>query len=211
MQFVNKTMRTTIAIAGMFLAFGQLAALAQVAPSPSPLPLPRSTGIVSLTPQWSELTVLQQQSLQPLATSWDTLANGHRKKWLVLAKNYPTMPAAEQTKLHSRMAEWAALTPRERELARLNFAETKKSPTPDRAANWETYKALTPEERKALASTAASKPAGAAVAIKPAAAGKLAPIPVTRHTAPQIRLQENAKGTIDRNTLLPIAPAARSN
>jgi hypothetical protein len=49
-----------------------------------------------------------------------------KSKWLAMAQNYLGLAPAEQAKLQSRMAEWAALNPQERERARLNFAETKK-------------------------------------------------------------------------------------
>ena len=162
--------------------------------------------IVSSTPAWSQLSATQQQSLMPLAGGWDSFSDAHRRKWIALAQNYHTIAPAERDKLHSRMAKWAALKPRERELARLNFAVTKKLASPDRAANWDTYNALSAEERKQLAARAASKPTGAAIPIKPITPGKLAPVNVTRHTALPIRLEESSKATIDRNTLLPTRP-----
>jgi len=107
--------------------------------------------------------------------------------------------------MHARMAEWAALKPKEREQARLNFAETKKIAPTDRAANWEAYQALSPEERKELANKAKKKPASAALAVKPVPPEKLAAVPVTRLTPEPVRDRLWAKQAIDRNTLLPIA------
>ena len=101
------------------------------------------------------------------------------------------------------MAEWAALNPKDRELARQNFAETKKIAPSERAANWEAYQALSPEEKQKLAERGARKPVGAAVAIKPAPANKLAKVPVTRHTPESERAQATSKQAVDRNTLLP--------
>jgi hypothetical protein len=163
---------------------------------------------VSFTPNWSDLTATQKQSLQPLANAWNGLSDGHRRKWIALAKNYPTLAPAEQATLHSRMAEWAALKPRERERARLNFVETKKLPVPDRASNWEAYKALSPEERQKLAEGAAVKRAGAAATVKPVSPEKLTVVPVTRNTPQPLRELEMSKQQgIDRKTLLPLAPA----
>ncbi|OGB34581.1 MAG: hypothetical protein A3F78_01540 [Burkholderiales bacterium RIFCSPLOWO2_12_FULL_61_40] len=144
--------------------------------------------------------------MRPLSGTWDTLGDGHKRKWIALAKNYTTMARAEQAKLHSRMADWAALTPRERELARINFVETKKLSPPDRASKWEAYKALSPEARRKLAKKAVVAPKGAAAAIKPAPADKLAVVPVTRHTTQIEREMVNSKLSIDRNTLLPLPP-----
>ena len=60
------------------------------------------------------------------------------------------MSGAEQAKLHSRMTEWAALSPQQRTQARLNFAETKQLSPDDKKAKWEAYQAL-PPGRKAQA------------------------------------------------------------
>lgn len=149
---------------------------------------PAATGPVAraivpaTTTKWTSLDASQQKALSPLSKSWDTLSEGQKRKWIAIAKSYPTLPAADQEKMHSRMVEWAALTPKDRELARLNFAQTKDVAKTDRAATWEAYQALSPEEKQKLASTAAGKPVGAAVAPKPVAKDKLAAVPVTRHT-----------------------------
>lgn len=171
-------------------------------------PLPVVLGASAFAPKWSALSGAQQESLRPLSATWDTLGDVHKRKWIALAKNYTAMAPAEQAKLHSRMAEWAALNPRERELARLNFVETKKLSAPDRASNWEAYKALSPEERQKLAKKAAVAPKGAATTIKPIPSDKLAAVPVTRHTTQIEREMVNSKQSIDRNTLLPLRTRA---
>jgi len=161
-----------------------------------------------LTPAWTDLSAAQRQSLQPLAGTWNTLGDGHKRKWLAVAQNYANLGPAEQAKMHSRMAEWAALKPRDREQARLNFAEAKKVEPAKRAANWEAYQALSPEEKQKLANKATAKPAGAAVATKPlVTASKLTPVPITRHTPEEERSKITAQQQVDPNTLLPlIAP-----
>ena len=169
-----------------------------------------ATPVISL-PNWQELTPQQRDSLQPLSGSWNAMADGHKRKWLAMAQNYDHMGAPEREKLHARMAEWSALKPKEREQARLNYAETrKKIPASERAANWEAYQALSPEEKQELASKAKRKPGGAAVAVKPVPKDKLASVPVTRRTPEEAKASRNAKKAIDRNTLLPLAqrPAA---
>lgn len=155
---------------------------------------------------WTDLSTPQRQSLQPLATTWDTLSDGHKRKWIAVAQNYANLGPAEQEKMHSRMAEWAALKPRDRELARLNFAEAKKVEPAKRAANWEAYQALSPEEKQKLANKATGKPTGAAVSTKPlATASKLTPVPITRHTPEDERSKITAQQQVDPNTLLPLA------
>jgi hypothetical protein len=184
-----------IGLAGTPAAYGQ---------SSSPAPaITRQAEATSMP--WTDLSPAQRTSLQPLEASWSTLADGHKRKWLALAQNYPNLGAAEQAKLHSRMAEWAALKPRDRELARLNFAESKKLTPAARAANWEAYQALSPEEKQKLASKAAVKPTGAAVASK-SPANKLTAVPVTRLTPESERSKVAAQQLpVDRNTLLPVA------
>ena len=114
----------------------------------------------------------------------------------------------EQEKLHSRMAEWAALSPKDRELARLNFAQSKTVAKSDRAANWEAYQALSPDERQKLAQGAKVKPVGAAVAVKPVAPEKLTAVPLTRHTPEPERAAAVLQRPINRNTLLPLPPSS---
>lgn len=158
---------------------------AQTAANQAPLAAQTAQQIPSS--KWASLDAAQQRALGPLAQSWGTLSEGQRRKWIAIAKNYPSLSAVDQEKMHSRMVEWAALTPKDRELARLNFAQTKGVSKTDRAADWEAYQALSPEEKKKLASAAVTKPVGAAVAPKPAARDKLAAVPVTRHTPEEQR------------------------
>jgi hypothetical protein len=151
-------------------------------------------------PRWNELSEKQRKILHPLGATWNTLGTSRKEKWLVIANNYPNLSPAEQSKLTSRMAEWAALKPHEREQARLNFADTKKISPSTRAANWEAYQALSPEDRQKLASQAAGKPAGAAIVVKPVAPNKLTTVPFTRHTPTNVR---PSMTQLDPNTLLP--------
>lgn len=156
-------------------------------------------------PAWTDLSAAQRQSLQPLAGTWNTLGDGHKRKWLAVAQNYAKLAPAEQAKMHSRMAEWAALKPKDREQARLNFAEAKKVEPAKRAANWEAYQALSPEEKQKLAEKAAGKPAGAAVTTKPlVTASKLTPVPITRRTPEEERAKITAQQQVNPNTLLPV-------
>lgn len=171
------------------------------------------------SPTWRELTPAQQSSLKPLAANWASIGEGQKRKWLALSKNYPSLPAPEQAKLHSRMTEWTSLSQQQRTQARLNFAETKKLSPGEKTANWQAYQALSPEDRQKLAATATPKPAGAAAAVKPVAPQKLAVVPLTRQDTKYAA--EGAPGTpgspaVDRNTLLPrqsfaAEPAVRKN
>ena len=154
-------------------------------------------------PQWNELTASQQAVLQPLAMVWNSLGLLQKKKWINLAKDFPARTPENQARLQERMVQWAALTPRERELARLNFAQTKKLSADERAASWAAYQELSAEEKARLAATAARKPTGSAVAIAPTPNDKLTAIPITRHTSAPSDSAALLKPQLDPNTLLP--------
>jgi hypothetical protein len=162
-------------------------------------------------PTWAELSPPQRQSLAPLAATWSTLTEGHKRKWLALSRNYPNLPPGEQARVHSRMAEWAALSPQQRTQARLNFAESKTVPTQDKKADWEAYQALPPEEKRKLAAgAAAAKPAPppTAVAVQPVPEQKLTKVPKPRKQdlgSPRIA---GVPTQVDQNTLLPQPGAA---
>ena len=123
---------------------------------------------------------MQQQTLKPLASSWATLSEAHKRKWIEISKNYPLLQPEGQATMHSRMSEWAALSPQQRAEARLNFAKTKELSkqlsAEEKKAKWETYQALSAEEKQKLAAKASPRPIGAAPAVKPVAPQKLAVI-----------------------------------
>ena len=133
---------------------------------------------------------MQQQSLKPLAASWNGISEGQKRKWLELSKGYPSLSPADQAVMHSRMNEWVAMSPQQRAVARLNFAKTKELSdqlTPDeKKAKWQTYQALSPEEKAKLAAKAVPKPSGAATAIKPVAPQKLAVTPKSVPPLPSV-------------------------
>lgn len=169
------------------------------------------TATTDLEPRWEQLSPIEQQALQPLASVWSSLAQGHRRKWQALAKNFPALNDADREKLQGRMAQWAALKPKEREQARLNFAQTKKLPPDARTATWEAYQALSEDERRAFLEQAPKKPSGAAIAPKPVAPSKLAEVPVTRKTPEPVKASATTRPAIDRYTLLPLRDNATSN
>ena len=171
---------------------------AQVRNAPAPRP--------ESSPTWAELTPQQQQSLAPLSGTWRVLSEAHKRKWLARSQNYPTMPPGEQARLHSRMAEWAALSPQQRTQARLNFAESQKLSPDDKRAKWEAYQNLSPEEKRKLAAgAAASKPAPppTAVAEKPVPQQKLAHIPKPKKADNGSAKIAVVPGQINTTTLLP--------
>jgi hypothetical protein len=116
--------------------------------------------------------------------------------------------------MHSRMADWAALNPKDREQARLNFAQTKKTAPADRTANWEAYQALSPQDREKLAAKAKIKPAGAAIVVKPVAPEKMVAVPPPKKAQDSKQLLVENGEKLNRNTLLPlpdkVTPAAEN-
>ena len=140
-----------------------------------------ATKAATSKPAWVDLSAPQQQALKPLAAAWNSISEPQKRKWLEVSKNYPSLAPADQATMHSRMIEWVAMSPQQRAVARLNFAKTKELSnqlTPDqKKAKWETYQALSPEEKATLAAKASPKPAGAATAVKPVPVQKLAATP----------------------------------
>jgi len=148
---------------------------------------------------------MQQQTLKPLASIWATLTAARKRKWLEVSKNYPSLPPEGKAIMHSRMNEWVALSPKQRAEARLNFAKTKalskQLTAEEKKAKWETYQALSAEEKQKLAAKAPRRPTGAAPAVKPVAAQKLATLSA-RSVKPEA-------GITPKNVVTPAAMAAR--
>lgn len=164
--------------------------------------VPANPGTLS---SWNDLTPAQKVALKPLAGTWSTLSDGHRRKWLALSNNFDTMPPAERATLHSRMTEWAALTPQARSQARLNFGETRQLTAVERKTRWEAYQALTPEEKRRLAESRNTAPHSIAPAVKPVQPQKLAKVPdITAHShnAPTVVIPTPQ---VNPHTLLPLA------
>ncbi|WP_309684873.1 DUF3106 domain-containing protein [Polaromonas sp.] len=148
----------------------------------APAGVPAAAKAVASGPAWASLTPAQQQALKPLASSWNTsISEPQKRKWLEISKNYASLPPDGQATMHSRMNEWVTLSPQQRAQARLNFATTKelsKQLTPEeKKTKWESYQALSAEEKEKLAAKASPKPGGAATAVKPVAPQKLVAVP----------------------------------
>lgn len=144
------------------------------------------------TSKWARLPANQKAALQPLAAEWDNLDEAHRRKWMAMARNFDRISVQEQATLHSRMTEWASLSPRERVHARLNFAEVQRlAPEDERKAKWEAYQALSEAERKSLAEEAPPR-RGTALPVRPVPRERLAPVPPAAlqsgHGGPRIAL-----------------------
>lgn len=155
----------------------------------------------SSDPAWKDLMPAQKQALQPLAPHWDRLGEDRKRKWLVISKNYPTLSADEQAKLHRRMSKWVGLSQQQRTQARQNFKEIKTLTPEQKAAQWEAYQALSPDERRKLADQGRARPAGVATG-KSAAKPRLTQVRTVKGAASGARMAE-ATTPIQRHTLLP--------
>jgi len=200
--------RAALALAGMLL-LSLPAAAADANPELRPTattvapPLPQITA-----PKWTDLEESERQVLQPLASVWDEMSTTRRRKWRSIVKNYAQLSPVDQSKIRERMGEWALLSTKERQLARLNFAQSKNVNPQELASHWEIYQSLSEADRKALSDRTPPVPTGAAIAPKPIPKEKLAAIAVTRHSTDAERATASAERPIDRKTLLPLSPAA---
>ena len=184
---------------------------APVAPKPAASAPAAVPAVTEVGPAWSGLNPSQKTALAPLAAAWPGLSEGHKNKWLALVQKFPEMTEADRSRLHDRMVDWAALSPKDRELARLNFAQTKKLSADERIANWEAYQALPDSKKQQLLEAAPKKPVGVAVTIKPVPANKLAEVPVTRKTPEPARAAVSQRNMVDRYTLLPQNPGTKDS
>ncbi len=95
----------------------------------------------------------QKQALAPLALEWHKLTAQQRQKWLSLSKNFNKLNDEEQLTIHSRMREWATLSPRQRSQARFHFNAMPPLSAQDKRAQWEAYQALSEQEKNKLSSS----------------------------------------------------------
>jgi Protein of unknown function (DUF3106) len=109
-------------------------------------------------PKFSTLSADEQAALRPLEKDWATISADRKQKWRVLAARFPKMPADERARIQARMADWAQMTPEQRGKVRLQFQEASKSSPQNRQAQWEAYQALPADQKRELATKAASTP-----------------------------------------------------
>ena len=147
---------------------------------------------------WQQLTPSEQKILMPLRDQWVDIEPLRRQKWRDIAAIYPKLPAEQQERLRSRMAERAKMTPAQRNAARLHFGEVRQVPATERQTRWEAWQQLPEEQRRSIGTQAASTPAPAGTV--PAAVRK-APAAAQ---APQVK--SNIVATPVRSTPQPVAP-----
>lgn len=104
--------------------------------------------------EWSELSPSQRALLGPLRSDWKTISPAQQQKWAELARRFPALPSEERDRVQQRVSEWSRLSPQERGSARLNFQEARQLSPQERQQQWEAYRALPAEQRRALAERA---------------------------------------------------------
>ena len=199
LPMLHQAWRITFWVLLSLLAASALPALAQdsnpVAPVVKPAPNKQASA-PSAKQEWALLTPAQQLALQPLAKSWASLSNGQKRKWLEISLNYPSLSADDKAKMHSRMSEWAALSPRARAEARLNFASTqelsKQLSTQEKQAKWQAYQSLSSEEKRKLAEGGVRPPVGTALPARPVPEKKLATLAPTETAANKLKINPPA-------------------
>jgi hypothetical protein len=156
-------------------------------------------------PKWSDLNAEQKNILQPLQNLWPSLEENRKRKWLAIAKNFPTLNPQAQATAQERMRQWAAMTPAQRYQARLHFAQAQQLSNDEKLAKWEAYQALNEDEKNKLSQSKPAWSKGAAMVARPVSPEKLTATPVTKKEGqekpPRI---ETAQAQVDPLTLLPI-------
>ena len=142
----------------------------------------------------------------PLKKMWPEINQAQKRKWLAVSRNYHDLPEQEQEKMHARMNEWVAMSPRERAHARLEYARAQTISVDERRNRWEAYQALSEEERKQLADQPLRKIKGAAIALRPAPTSKIVapPQPVNHVAAHGFSALRIDTDQIHPRTLLPL-------
>jgi hypothetical protein len=163
--------RTTRGLSSVFqslllvLSLGPLAlasAQGQTATASTLKPVAASRPVVEQGPKFASLSADEQAALKPLEKDWSGISTERKQKWRVIAARFPKMSVEERGRIQTRMAEWAQMSPEQRGKVRLQFQEATKSSPQNRQAQWEAYQALPADQKRDLASKAASVPASGA-------------------------------------------------
>jgi len=104
--------------------------------------------------EWSGLSPQQRDVLAPLQRDWNSITPAQQQKWVEVANRYPSMPPDERSRVQQRMGEWSRLSVNERARARLNFQESRQLSREERQQQWDAYRALPPDQKRALAEQA---------------------------------------------------------
>jgi hypothetical protein len=118
------------------------------------LALSVSATFVHAQTDWGRLTPQQRGVLAPLERDWARATPAQQQKWVEVASRFGSLPPEEQKRMQQRMGDWSQLSPQDRARARLNFQEARQVGREERQQQWDTYRALPAEQRRALAEQA---------------------------------------------------------
>lgn len=174
-------------------------------------PRPRASLLPIARPLWSELSAAQQHLLRDLEPVWNGMPAAKKRSWLTIANRIPKLEPSEREKVEARIREWARLTPEQRQLARNNFRLVKSRAKEERAASWEQYQQMTPEQQAVLrangwTSNTAARHAGAPTGLAKQAARPIPgmippalndPAPPLQFAPAPVAAQETGRGDAD--------------
>jgi len=193
----------------LFVAGAPVDAMAQTS-SNTPLPVTGKTKSAQVPleagPKWVELSAEQKTTLAPLQHLWSGLEENRKRKWLAIAKTFPSLSPQAQATAQERMKEWAALSPTQRAQARLNFAQSQQLSNDEKKAKWEAFQTLNDDEKQKLAPQKPPLPKGAATAAKPISPDKLTTTPTPK--VGQVKTPRIETTEVHPRTLLPVRKAS---
>lgn len=161
----------------------------------------------SASSSWHLLSTREKQALAPLAARWGELTQTQRSKWRAIARQFDQLSPADQSVMHERMSEWVALSPTQRNQARLNFNTVQNLPKDEKKTKWDEYQSLSEAQKRELSAGVLGPAKTAAPSAKPANAERFVQ-PAVR-TLPAAAIP--ARAPIDPKTLLPLPAAAGAN
>ena len=103
---------------------------------------------------WNELSPPQRNVLEPLRGDWKSISPAQQQKWAEVARRFPALPVEERGRVQQRLSDWSRLSSQERGSARLNFQQARQLSPQERQQQWDTYRALPAEQKRALAERA---------------------------------------------------------
>ncbi|WP_374356671.1 DUF3106 domain-containing protein [Limnohabitans sp.] len=160
---------------------------------------------------WKQLKSHEKKALAPLAARWGELTETQRSKWLAIAQHFDQLSPAEQQVMQTRMAEWVALNPVQRNQARLHFNTVQSLSKDEKKSRWDEYQNLSEAEKRKLSAGVLTTSKTAAPSPRPSASDRL--VQPALRTLPAAALPPRTP--IDQKTLLPIPaseqPSSRGN
>ena len=161
-------------------------------------------------PLWSDLTRSQQQILEPFSAQWNALPLTEKRAWADLARRFPKMPAEEQQRVSRRIADWAALTPEQRRIARANYRLAQQVARDNVLSDWENYQSMTPEQRSVLGTVGSTSNTAARHVAARNGLAKEAAQPLPRRD-PRVPMADGTQPSVPTGSVArTVGPATRS-